>query len=382
MEAAGMRLLVILFAMVTLSLFAGIALAGEGDEEGEFYGGKWPADVPKNTPVKFYLPFPAGKSFGQLPGGASHTVLQNKYAIDFSMRIGSPVRASADGIVIKIVESGPDQGGQHNSLIIQHADGMCTCYLHLKHKGVIPKLGEFVFQGDVVAYSGASGTGTPHLHFSVNKFEMLESVPIEFAEAKSKNPWVSQNYSFEEKYARQTQEYRKAELALLWGPKFGVWGSALEARKDLEKLKPQKTDDIRLHREYKKVEEAAKSFDEAVKAFLESSKEILKKDDASALERASFGAEDFKGTEHEAMFAERLAQLQQLDNYKELDREAGKARQRRKSLEKALAGDLKGGSAQKSAKEYAAFAKKYKDAPEASAAKERAAELETSEKKK
>lgn len=376
-----MRLLVILFAILALNLFAGIALAGEGDEEGEFYGGKWPADIPKTTPVKYYLPFPAGKSFGRMPGAASHTAVQNKYAVDFSMRTGSPVRAAADGIVIKIVESGPDRGGQQNSLIIQHADGMCTCYLHLKNKGVIPKLGEFVFQGDVVAYSGASGTGVPHLHFSVNKFEMLESVQFEFAEAKSGNPWVSQNYSFDEKYAKHLQEYRKAELALVWGPKFSLWSNALEAGKNLEKLKPQKTDDIRLHRKYKKVEEAAKSFDEALKAFLASSKEILEKEDAAALERASFGAEDFKGTEHEAMFADRLAQLQQLENYKELDKEVGKARQRRKSLEKALAGDLKGGSAQKAAKEYAAFAKKYKDAPEAAAAKERAQELAASEKK-
>lgn len=367
-----MRLLV----LFSLLIVASITLAGEGDEEGEFYGGKWPADIPKTTPVKYLLPFPAGKSFGRMPGAASHTAVQNKHAIDFTMRTGSPVCASADGIVIKIIESGPDRGGRQNSLIIQHADGMCTCYLHLKNKGVIPKLGDFVFQGDVVAYSGASGTGTPHLHFSVNKFEMLESVPIKFVEADSKKPWVSQNYSFEQKYAKQLKALRDAELALVWGPKFNLWKQALEARKNVEKLKPQKTDDVRLHRKYKKTEEAAKSFDEALKAFLISAKEAIKSDDARALVSASFGAEDFKDTEHEKMFADKLETLQELENFKELEKELRKAQQSRKKLEKAFETDLKGSSVKKSAKEYASYAKKYKDAPEATAALERAKALQ------
>lgn len=376
-----MRLSCVSLALLAACLCTGAALAGEGDEEGEFYGGKWPADVPKNTPAKFYLPFPAGKSFGQLPGGASHTALQNKHAIDFSMRIGSPVCASADGIVIKIIESGPDRGGKQNSLILQHADGMCTCYLHLKNKGVIPRLGDFVFQGDVVAYSGASGTGTPHLHFSVNKFEMLESVPIEFVEAKSQKPWVSQNYSFEEKYAKKLKPFRETELALAWGPKFGLWGRALEARKKAEKLKPEKTDDVRMHRKYKKIEEAAKSFEEALKAHLASAAKTLAGNDAAALECASFGSEDFKDTENEKMFADRLAEIEKLDNYKELEKELKKTQQRRKKLEKAFESDLKGSSAKKLVKEYAAFVKKYKDAPEAAAALERAKALQASENK-
>ncbi len=374
-----MRLSGIFLALLAACLCAGAATAGEGDEEGEFYGGKWPADVPKTTPAKFYLPFPAGKSFGQLPGGASHTVLQNKHAIDFSMRIGSPVCASADGIVIKIIESGPDRGGKQNSLIIQHADGMCTCYLHLKNKGVIPRLGDFVFQGDVVAYSGASGTGTPHLHFSVNKFEMLESVPIEFVEAKSQKQWVSQNYSFEEKYAKKLKPFGETELALVWGPKFGLWGQALEARKKAEKLKPEKTDDVRMQRKYKKIEEASKSFDEALKAHLASAEKTLAGNDAGALECASFGAEDFKDTEHEKMFTDKLAELEKLDNYKELEKTLKKTQQRRKKIEKAFESDLKGSSAKKTVKEYAAFAKKYKDAPEAAAAQERAKALQASE---
>jgi hypothetical protein len=380
MEASEMRFLWILPAAMSAILCAVVLLAGEGDEEGEFYGGKWPADIPKTTPVKFYLPFPAGKSFGQLPGAASHTALQNKHAIDFSMRIGSPVCASADGIVIKIIESGPDRGGKQNSLIIQHADGMCTCYLHLKNKGVIPKLGDFVFQGDVVAYSGASGTGTPHLHFSVNKFEMLESVPIEFVEAKNKKQWVSQNYSFEQKYAKKLKSFRDTELALLWGPKFNLWEQLLEARKNADKLKPEKKDDVRLHRKYKKIEEAAKSFDEALKAYLTTAKEVLKKDDAESLVCASFGAEDFKDTEHEKMFADKLAQLKELKNYKELEKKLRKAKQCRKKIEKAFETDLKGSSAKKTIKEYATFAKKYKDVAEAIAAQERAKELNASEK--
>jgi hypothetical protein len=364
-------------ALAVAISFAVLGFAGEkGDEEGEYYGGQWPADIPKKTPVTFLLPFPGGKSYGQMPGGASHTALQNKYAIDFSLPMGSPVCASADGIVIKIVESGPDRGGSQNSLILQHADGMCTCYLHLKNKGVVPRLGDFVFQGDVVAYSGASGTGVPHLHFSVNKFEMLESVQFKFVENDSAKQWVSQNYPFEQKYARQLKDYRETELKLAWAWKFGLWEGTVQARKHLEEIKPQESDDIRLKRMYEKLEKAAESFDKALEAHLESAKQALEGEDkAKAVEAAQFGAEDFKDTEHGELFSGRLKELEELENYKDLDRSLKESKYRRTSIEKAFKADLKGGDEKKIAKEYLAFLKKYEDSPEAEAVKARVEEL-------
>lgn len=379
-----MRLTVTSLALLSIVLFSSVLLSGEkGDEEGEYYNGKWPSDIPKKTPVKYYLPFPAGKSFGRMPGAASHTALQNKHAIDFSMRTGSPVCAAADGIVIKIIESGPDRGGRQNSLIIQHADGMCTCYLHLKNKGVTPTLGDFVFRGDVVAYSGASGTGVPHLHFSVNKFEMLESVQFKFVENASSKQWVSQNYSFEQKYAKKLKDFRETELKLVLGPKLGFWGEAFKAREQVKKIKPKESDDVRLNKKYKKIEEAAKAFDETLKSYLKSLKDAFEnKKYEKALEMAHFGVKDFKGTEHEKFFAEMLAKLEKLENYEELSKTLKKAQGRRKRLEKVFKSDIKGAKAIKTAKDYLSFVKKYKDSPEAAAVKERGEAIKASLKEK
>jgi hypothetical protein len=357
-----------------------VCFSGEkGDEEGEYYGGKWPADIPKKTPTTYLLPFPGGKSYGQLPGAASHTALQNKYAIDFSMPMGSPVCASADGIVIKIIESGPDRGGRQNSLILQHADGMCTCYLHLKGKGVIPRLGDFVFQGDIVAYSGASGTGVPHLHFSVNKFEMLESVQFKFVENDSAKQWVSQNYTFEQKYAKQLEDYRQTELKLTWAWKFGLWEGTVQARKHFEEIKPADDDDIRLKRIYERIEKAAESFDKALEAHLEAAKLAFEGDDqAKAVQLAQFGTDDFRDTEHEETFREKLKELEELDNYRDLDKSLKDAKYARKSIEKAFKADLKGGDLRRIAKGYLSFLKKYDDSPEAEAVKARVEELKAS----
>lgn len=372
-----------LILLSVFSLAAAFQSGQKGDEEGEFYGGKWPSDVPKKTPVVYRLPFPAGKSFGRMPGGASHTAVQNRHAIDFMMPMGAPVCASADGMVIKIIESGPDRGGRQNSLILQHADGMCTCYLHLKHKGVIPKLGDFVFQADVVAYSGASGTGTPHLHFSVNKFEMLECVKAEFFEGKSGKPWVSQNYSFEQKYAKRIADYREIELRLVWGPRFGLWKGTVAARKSIEEVKPADDDDIRLKRICEKVEKAAADFDEALEEYIRLAKETLGGgNQAKALECASFGTEDFKGTEHEEMFAARLAAIKEMENYEELQKQFKKSMDRRKKLAMAFGDDLKGSNPKKVAKAYLSFEKKYRDSPQAQAAKERTESLLASKKTK
>ena len=42
-----------ILTLLAFTLSAAALLSGEkGDEEGEYYGGKWPADIPKTTPVK------------------------------------------------------------------------------------------------------------------------------------------------------------------------------------------------------------------------------------------------------------------------------------------------------------------------------------------
>ncbi len=82
--------------------------------------------------------------------------------IDIKLQRGTPVKATAPGIVI---HSGFMHGyGQF--ILIQHENGIKTAYGHLKK--TLVKEGETVKRGQVIAESGNTGRSTgPHLHYEV-----------------------------------------------------------------------------------------------------------------------------------------------------------------------------------------------------------------------
>lgn len=88
--------------------------------------------------------------------GAMHT------GVDLSAAPGTPVHATADGIVAHA-----SWGGQYGNLVvIDHGNGMQTWYAHLSRILVVP--GQDVRRGDTIARSGATGKVTaPHLHYEV-----------------------------------------------------------------------------------------------------------------------------------------------------------------------------------------------------------------------
>lgn len=84
--------------------------------------------------------------------------------IDFKGSIGDNITATADGVV---KESGFDQGGFGNYVIIRHGSGYETLFGHL-NKALVKK-GEAVRRGDVLGLMGNSGRSTgPHLHYEVH----------------------------------------------------------------------------------------------------------------------------------------------------------------------------------------------------------------------
>jgi len=88
--------------------------------------------------------------------GAMHT------GIDISAPIGTPVRATADGIV---VHAGWN-GGYGRCVIIDHGNNYQTWYAHLSRIDVIE--GEETRQGEVLGEVGSSGRSTgSHLHYEV-----------------------------------------------------------------------------------------------------------------------------------------------------------------------------------------------------------------------
>ncbi len=88
---------------------------------------------------------------------------------DIAARNGSPVRATADGVVV--VEG--REYGYGNLVEIDHGYGIVTRYGHnSKH---LVKVGDRIKRGQVVSLVGSTGRSTgPHLHYEV----LLHGVPV------------------------------------------------------------------------------------------------------------------------------------------------------------------------------------------------------------
>lgn len=77
---------------------------------------------------------------------------------DFAASIGTPILATADGVVTK----SEYRGGNGNYVKIQHNGTYETQYLHMKARKV--KVGQHVSQGDVIGWIGMTGnTSGPHV---------------------------------------------------------------------------------------------------------------------------------------------------------------------------------------------------------------------------
>ncbi len=84
--------------------------------------------------------------------------------IDFRAAIGTPVYATADGVV---EWSGDHQSGLGTMVKLVHGYGFTTSYSHLSRTTV--KTRQFVSRGTLIGYSGNSGlSSAPHLHYEVS----------------------------------------------------------------------------------------------------------------------------------------------------------------------------------------------------------------------
>ena len=121
----------------------GVAPLPAGPVQGASGGWIWP--------VSGTLTSPFGYRWGRMHEG-----------IDISVPEGTPVRAAKAGSVILAAYT----GGYGNYTCVDHGGGLSSCYAHQSSFAVSP--GDQVDQGDVIGYSGNTGSSTgPHLHFEI-----------------------------------------------------------------------------------------------------------------------------------------------------------------------------------------------------------------------
>lgn len=107
--------------------------------------------------------------FSRMTSGFSlarfHPILQTWRAhrgVDYGAPVGTPVRATADGVVALAGV----RGGYGNVVIVRHTGVYSTLYAHLSRFALGVRNGTRVRQGDTIGYVGATGWATgPHLHY-------------------------------------------------------------------------------------------------------------------------------------------------------------------------------------------------------------------------
>jgi len=113
---------------------------------------------------------PLNKDFKMSSGFGMRTHPQFKEkkfhkGIDFMAPTGTPVLATANGIIFKTKES---ESGYGHHIIIKHDEQFSTLYAHLKD--IMVSEGQAVQKGAVIGTVGSSGaSSSPHLHYEVIK---------------------------------------------------------------------------------------------------------------------------------------------------------------------------------------------------------------------
>ncbi|MBR2029084.1 MAG: peptidoglycan DD-metalloendopeptidase family protein [Oscillospiraceae bacterium] len=130
-------------------------LAKEFEESGgmeDYVGGEW------MWPVPGYNSISSGYGYRNIFGYREfHT------GIDIPAGYGTPIKASNSGIVTVAAYQSTGYG---NRIIVDHGGGYKSLYAHCSSLAV--KVGDYVAQGDTIAYVGSTGLSTGnHLHFEI-----------------------------------------------------------------------------------------------------------------------------------------------------------------------------------------------------------------------
>jgi hypothetical protein len=113
----------------------------------------------------------ANKNLNRIGGSFGYRVdpvykdIRFHQGLDFTAPSGTPIYATADGVV---QAAGFSTDGYGNKVVINHGYGYQTLYGHMVR--VKAKVGQTVKRGEVIGYIGSTGKSTgPHCHYEVIK---------------------------------------------------------------------------------------------------------------------------------------------------------------------------------------------------------------------
>ena len=91
-----------------------------------------------------------------------HGSWRNHNGVDYAAPTGTPIHATADGVVEYIGA----QRGYGNTIILKHHSNYSTLYAHQSRFAKGLRKGDRVEQGQLIGYVGSTGWSTgPHLHY-------------------------------------------------------------------------------------------------------------------------------------------------------------------------------------------------------------------------
>ncbi len=130
---------------------------------------------PAQSTSAYVLPYSIGETYkvgqGNCTSGSHNAAINQQFAYDMLMPIGTAIIASRGGTVVAVEEGfgdGTGVPGEENYIVIEHIDGTTSRYIHLTTLGALVTLQEHVTQGQTIGISGHSGNSSePHLHFDV-----------------------------------------------------------------------------------------------------------------------------------------------------------------------------------------------------------------------
>lgn len=118
---------------------------------------------------------------GESVSNCSPHCYQGHPGYDWGMEEGTPLLAVSSGIVEDLIYS---SSGYGNRIILKHANGYRSLYAHLRVNNPFNvSIDDIVEEGDLIGWSGSTGTTGAHLHFGVYRG------PVTSDESNVTDPW-------------------------------------------------------------------------------------------------------------------------------------------------------------------------------------------------